>query len=41
LTENEMIFKQFSINGSIYEEIEWKLYKLNTNTPRDFMKVNI
>jgi phospholipid-translocating ATPase len=22
LTENEMIFKQFSINGSIYEEIE-------------------
>ena len=41
LTENEMIFKQFSINGSIYEEIEGKLYKLNTNTPIDFMKVNI
>ena len=40
LTENEMIFKQFSINGLIYEENEGKLYKLNTNTPINIMKVN-
>lgn len=41
LTENEMIFKEFSINGSIYEEHEGKLYKKNTTTPINITKVRM
>ena len=38
LTENEMIFKQFSINGSIYEERNGSLYKLNSNIPINILE---
>jgi phospholipid-translocating ATPase len=33
LTENEMLFKQFSVNGSVYEERGGNLYKRNTSIP--------
>ena len=38
LTENEMIFKQFSINGSIYEERNGLLYELNSNIPINILE---
>jgi phospholipid-translocating ATPase len=33
LTENEMLFKQFSVNGVIYEEKGGQLFKLNSSLP--------
>ena len=33
LTENVMIFKQFAINGKIYEERNGMLYELESNNP--------
>ena len=33
LTENEMLFKQFCVNDSIYEEKSGQLYILNTASP--------
>ena len=39
LTENEMEFKQFSINGVIYEEKNGQIFKLGTNKTIDLMQV--
>ena len=39
LTENEMDFKQFSINGVIYEERNGQVYQIGSNTNIDFSKV--
>lgn len=33
LTQNVMVFKQFSIDDSTYEEREGRLYKLGSNIP--------
>ena len=41
LTENEMIFKQFAINGVVYEERDGKLFRLNSNVLIDILNVNI
>ncbi len=38
LTENEMIFKQFSINGIIYEERNGSLYELYSNIPINILE---
>ena len=39
LTENEMVFKQFSIDGIVYEERGGKLYELTSNVPVDILRV--
>lgn len=41
LTENEMIFKQFSIDGIIYHEQNGEIYKLGTNSKHEIEKVNV
>jgi phospholipid-translocating ATPase len=41
LTENEMEFKQFAIDGVIYEESRGVLVKLGTKQQVDIMKVNL
>lgn len=41
LTENSMEFKQFSINGEIYEEVDGKLHKLGSKEITDLFKVFI
>ena len=33
LTENEMIFKHFNINGYTYEEKDGFIYQIGTNKP--------
>ncbi len=40
LTENEMIFKQFSIDGIVYEERNGSLYELSSDVPVDIKNVN-
>jgi len=40
LTENDMIFKQFSIDGVVYEERGGQLYELNSNIIIDFERNN-
>jgi magnesium-transporting ATPase (P-type) len=39
LTENEMEFRQFSINGIIYEERNGNIHQLRSNQPIDIFKV--
>ena len=41
LTENEMEFKQFSINGVIYYDRGGEIYKLNGNDKIDIFRVTI
>ena len=40
LTENEMEFKQFSINGSIYYEKNGKIIKADSNEEVDISQVS-
>jgi phospholipid-translocating ATPase len=39
LTDNEMEFKQFSIDGIIYEERKGSIYKLNTKEETYILQV--
>lgn len=39
LTQNDMVFKQFSIDGIIYEERRGKIYPLNSNKSISFKRV--
>lgn len=39
LTENEMEFKQFAIEGVMYEERNGELYKVGSDQPTDFRTV--
>ena len=41
LTENEMEFKQFSIDGKIYNELKGEIYELNAKQKIDILNVNI
>ena len=41
LTENEMEFRQFAIDGRYYEERDGLLYELNSTSPIDIFSVSI
>ena len=43
LTDNEMVFKHFGLNGHIYEEANGNIYKTGSNTPEsmDVIEKNV
>lgn len=40
LTENQMDFKQFCVDGTIYKERNGEIYELEGEEPIDFINVN-